>query len=71
MRLGLKAHKEEKVSLNTFRETRYNSQDCDIVNLRHKKPGCDDSVSVSALSYPAICFPLPSKIDFDCPHLRI
>ncbi len=56
--------------LNTFGETRYKSHDCDIVNLRLKKPGCDDSISISALSYPAICSPLPSKIDFDCPHLE-
>ena len=69
-RLGLKADKKEKVKLNTFGETRYKSQDCDIVVLRLKKPGCDDSVSISALSYPAICSPLPSKVDFDCPHLE-
>ena len=70
-RLGLKAGaKKEKLKLNTFGETRYKSHDCDIVNLRLKKPGCDDSISISALSYPAICSPLPSKIDFDCPHLE-
>ena len=61
---------KEKVRLNTFGETRYKSQDCDIVNLRLKKPGCDDSVIVGALSYPAICSPLPSKINFGCPHLE-
>ncbi len=38
--------------------------------MRLKKLGCDDSISISALSYPAICSPLPSKIDFDCPHLE-
>lgn len=69
-KLGLTPVKKEKLRLNTFGESRYKTQNCEAVKLQLKKPGCNNSVNITALSFPVICSPLPSRIDVNCPHLE-
>lgn len=69
-RLKLKPCRTETLHLNTFGEQKYRKQTCDVVKIRLSKPGCEE-VEVSALSFPAICSSLPSKIEVcQFPHLK-
>jgi len=68
-RLGLKPQKIEKLNLNTFGSEMYVKTFSDrvIVNLEVN----EEVVSISALSSPAICSPLDSKVDIaSYPHLQ-
>ncbi|CAB4042663.1 Hypothetical predicted protein, partial [Paramuricea clavata] len=69
-RLGLKPIMKDKLKLNTFGESRYKTQNCDIVNLQLKKPQCNDVIDIIATSYPVICTPLPSRVNVECQHLK-
>ena len=70
-KLVLKPVQTERLNLNTFGESRYKKQDCDVVNLQLRKSGTDDhdAINISALTFPVICLPLPSKISVNHPHL--
>ena len=69
-RLGLKPIIKDKLKLNTFGESRYKTQNCDIVNLQLKKPQCNYVIDITATSYPVICTPLPSRVNVECQHLK-
>ena len=69
-RLGLAPVSKERLKLNTFGESRYKTQSCEVVKLDLKKPGFDKTVTINALSFPVLCLPLPSRINIDCPHLE-
>ena len=69
-RLGLASVSKERLKLNTFGESRYKTQSCEVVKLDLKKPGFDKTVTINALSFPVLCSPLPSRINIDCPHLE-
>ena len=68
-RLNLKPVKTETLHLNTFGGSTFRKQSCDVIKLRLK--GQDgEEVEISALSYPTICSPLPSKVKVNYPHLE-
>ena len=69
-KLGLIYVQKERLKLNPFGESRYKTQNCEVVKLQLKKPGCNDSINITTLSFPVICSPLPSRIDVNCPHLE-
>ena len=69
-KLGLKSAKTEMLHLNTFGEKKFRRQKCELLTLlledRNK-----EVVEISALSFPAICSPLPSRVDANSyPHLH-
>lgn len=61
LRSILKSVQHERLNLNTFGEARYKSQNCDFVHLRLKRPGSgnDETIDISAFTFPGICSPLP------------
>ena len=61
--LKLKPIRIEKLHLNTFGSSGYKSQSCGVVKLSLRKPGLEDVVTISALSSPVICSPLPSVVN--------
>ena len=69
-RLSLKPTKTQNLHLNTFRERNFQKQRCDVVTL-HLDSCNNETVRVSALSFPAICSPLPTRVDASSyPHLH-
>ena len=68
-KLHLKSLQTERLNLNTFGESKYKKQNCDVVNLQIRKSGCDNAINISALTFPVICSPLPVKISVNYPHL--
>ena len=65
-KLGLAPVSKERLKLNTFGDSRYKTQNCEVLKLNLKKPVVDEN----ALSFRVFCSPLPSKINIDCPHLE-
>ena len=68
-RLQLKSLKTEKLNLNTFGESKFKKQSCDVVNLQLRKSEHDDPITISALIFPVICSPLPAKVCTSYAHL--
>jgi len=68
-RLNLRPVKTETMHLNTFGGNTYRKQSCEVVKLRPKNHD-NGEVEISALNYPTICSPLPSKVKVDNPHLE-
>ena len=67
--LGLKPQKIEKLNLNTFGSEKYVRTFCKRVNVNLEVS--DEVVTISALSSPAVCSPLMSKVDIsNYPHLH-
>ena len=62
-RLGLSPIRKEKLNLNTFGDSKFKTQNCDVVRVYLRKPGSEDMFSVDALSFPTIYSALPSSID--------
>ena len=62
-RLGLSLIRKEKLNLNTFGDSKFKTQKCDVVRVYLRRPGNEDMFSVDALSFPTICSALPSSID--------
>ena len=69
-KLGLIPTKTETLNLNTFGNEKFNSKrDCDLIKLRLQGKHGED-VNISALSFEAICSPVPSKVSLhEQPHL--
>ena len=61
-RLPLKSLNTEQLNLNTFGESKFKKQSCDVVNLQLRKTEHDDLITISALTSPVICSPLPAKM---------
>ena len=59
-RSDLKPIKTEALYLNTFGQSNYWKEKCEVLKLHLKKQ--DQEVDIIALDYPVICYPLPSKI---------
>ena len=64
-RLNLKSYKIEMLNLNTFGEQKYRKQSCELLKVRLIKPGLNEEVEISALSFPVICSSLQSKVDIN------
>ena len=68
-RLNLKPVNKENLHLNTFGDNNYRNQKCDVVKLC-LETGDNKLFELTALKFPAICSPLPNKINVtDFPHL--
>ena len=68
-RLNLKPVKNETLNLNTFGNSKFRKQNCDLVefNLEGKDHG---KLTIKALSFPVICSSLPTRVNIeDFPHL--
>ena len=68
-KLQLKAAKSEKLNLNTFGESKIKKQNCDVVELQLRKSEFDDPISITALTFPVICSPLPANLSTSYAHL--
>ena len=70
-RLNLPTVKSERLNLNTFGNSKYRTQDRDLVKLHLRKSGTADSIEITALTFPVICSALPSKVNVEkYPHLE-
>ena len=68
-KLGLIPIKTETLNLNTFGNEKFSKRDCDLIKLRLQGKHGED-VNISALSFEAICSPVPSKVSLhEHPHL--
>ena len=68
-KLGLIPTKTETLNLNTFGNEKFSKRDCDLIKLRLQRKHGED-VNISALSFEAICSPVPSKVSLhEHPHL--
>ena len=69
-KLGLKPTSTETLRLNTFGETAYRNQRCQVVTLPLRNKN-HEYVEISALNFPVICSPLPKRVDVNkYPHLQ-
>ena len=69
-KLGLKPATTETLHLNTFGENNFRKQKCEVLSLWLNDLD-DEPIKISALSFPTICAPLPSRINVSSyPHLH-
>ena len=70
-KLKLKSVQHVK-SQHTFGEARFKSQNCDLVHLHLKRPGSsnDETINISALTFPIIYSPLPTRVQTNFVHLE-
>ena len=69
-RLGLKSTRTEMLHINTFGEKSFRKQKCDVLTLQLGDRN-NESVKMSVLSFPAICSPLPTRVNANrYPHLQ-
>ena len=69
-KLGLSPIKKEKLNLNTFEDSKFKPQRCDVVRVYLRKPGNEKVFYVDALSFPTICSALPCSVNLGN-HSRI
>ena len=69
-KLGLPPFKKEKLNLNTFGDSKFKIQMCDVVRVYLRKPGNERVFCVDALSFPTICSALPSSVKLES-HPRL
>ena len=62
-RVGPSPIRKEKLELNTFGDSKFKSQSCDVFNVYLRKPGNEKLYCINALSLPTICSVLPSPVD--------
>ena len=68
-KLGMIPINTETLNLNTFGNEKFSKRDCDLIKLRLQGKHGED-VNISALSFEAICSPVPSKVSLhEHPHL--
>ena len=67
--LQLKTAQSEKLNPNSFGESKIKKQNCDVVKLQLRKSEFDDPISISALTFPVICSPLPANLSTSYAHL--
>ena len=60
-KLGMIPIKTETLNLNTFANDKFSKKDCDLIKLRLQGKHGED-VNISALSFEAICSPVPAKV---------
>ena len=69
LRLNLRPINTETLHSNTFRGSKFRTQSCEVLKLRLKKHEGEE-IELTALNFPTICSPLPSKVRVDYPHLE-
>lgn len=68
-KLNLKVEKTETLNLNTFGSEKYCKKSCDKVSVNLEVG--EETVPISALSFPQLCSPLSSRVDVrSYPHLQ-
>ena len=60
-KLGMIPIKTETLNLNTLGNDKFSKKDCDLIKLRLQGKHGED-VNISALSFEAICSPVPAKV---------
>ena len=69
-KLGLIPIKTETLNLNTFGNEKFSKRDCDLMKKLRLQGKNGENVNRSALSFEAICSPVPSKVSLhEHPHL--
>ena len=70
-KLQLKSLKNKKLNPNTFDESKFKTQNCDVVNLQLQKTEYNNPLTISALTFPVICWPLalPLNVSTSYAHL--
>ena len=68
-RLQQKSLNTEQLNLNTFGESKFKKKSCNVVNLQLRKTEHNDPITISALTFPVICSPLPAKVYTSYAHL--
>ena len=63
-KLGLKTLKSETLNLNTFGNKKFAKRECELTELHLQGRGGED-VKIAALSFEAICSPLPASVCLD------
>ena len=61
-KLQLKAEKKETLNLNTFGNSKFKKQDCQLVSFCVELSN-GQLIRLTALTYPEICSPLPTQVD--------
>ena len=69
-RLQLRSLQSEKINLNTFGESKFRKQSCDVVNVQLRKSEYDELIIVAALNFPVICSTLPAHVSTSYAHLH-
>ena len=68
-KLVLQSKRTETLKLNTFGKDQFSKKKCDVVQLSLQ--GNDGDVEISAVCFPKICSPIPTRICPDrYPHLK-
>ena len=62
-KLNLKLLKQEKLNLNTFGNSGFKSQRCDVIKVYLQRSGSSESVCIDVLSFPTLCSPISSEVD--------
>lgn len=57
-KLQLKSLQNKKLNPNTFGESKFKKQNCDVVNLQLQKTEYNNPLTISALTFPVIFWPL-------------
>ena len=69
-RLNLRPVNSENLHINTFADTSYRKQKCDVVELCLQTRNHEE-VELYAVNFPVICSPLPSRVNIaDYVHLK-
>ena len=69
-RIPLRQCANRKAQSKRFRETKFKKDNCDVVNVQLRKSEFDDPITISALTFPVICSPLPTKASSNYVHLN-
>lgn len=71
-KLQLKSLQNKKLNPNTFGESKFKKQNCDVVNLQLQKTDYNNPLTISALTFPVICWPLalPLNVSTSYAHLH-
>ena len=68
-KLNLKPLKQEKLNLNTFGNSGFKSQRCDVIKVYLQRSGSSESVCRDVLSFPTLCTPISNKVDLSHIHV--
>ena len=69
-RLQLRSLQSERINLNTFGESKFRKQSCDVVNVQLRKLEYDEPITVAASTFPVICSTLPAHVSTSYAHLH-
>ena len=69
-RLQLRSLQSEEINLNSFAESKFRKQSCDVVNVQLRKSEYNEPITVAALTFPVICSPLPTHVSTSYAHLH-